>query len=73
MLGPNKKQTALFLHFINETSTSISNFMAMNPGFSQEGSSRQRESAHSEGNKGLKRIIDISAKDWHALKHGIFF
>lgn len=33
----------------------------------------ERERGHSEGIKGLERRINISAKDWHALKHGIFF
>lgn len=50
--------------------------MAMNLcRFSQEESSRERERerVHSEGNKGLEKRIDISAKDWIALKHGIFF
>lgn len=60
--------------FINGTSTVISNFMAMNScGFSQEEFSTERERGHSEGIKGLERRINSSAKDWHALKHGIFF
>lgn len=42
-------------------------------GFSQEESSREKETVHPEGNKGLERRINISDKDWYALKHGILF
>lgn len=65
-----KKNPALS-PFINETSTAISNFMAMNScGFNHEESSRERERDHSEGIKGLERRNDITAKHWHELKHG---
>lgn len=68
------KSKQLFFHFVNEPSTAISNFTAMNPCGFWSGRDQQKSGGgvHSEGSKGLERRIDMSAKDWRAYKHGIF-